>query len=393
MKTWRNRKAREEDESESYILSNSFLLELVTKMPTSLEDIVKLRKKFSRKTAQCFSEIISIISRAQSRVKEEERSGSLPVKGGITKSDWSKRHNLSLNINELKADDSMHELAIKISKMSITVQTMPEIPKASSKKTKGEKVQDKPAENTLSSDFFSNGLVSLPKRTTTSSKTKASFKYASHLDFLREIYPGVTIQPTKKRDIKIDNEISKQKAAEAIEQPETSEFIGIGDNTADIVRSTGDTADIIEKMDSSLLPSSLKEKFKVDLLKIKKKDFTAKAVIQKKASKANQMQATSRDIFEKGNVFEVLKSKDIDRISDDEGNSRIIPDAGAPETEDQPKKFWDVYDEMSKKHSQAPKKQGPQVGEFGGAKLTKKKQEKHKKAQFSQPSIKNNVKF
>lgn len=362
-------------------------------MPNTLEDITNLRKKFSRKTAQCFNEILSILSRAHGRVREEERSGFIPVKGGIVKQDNFKREKLSLTINELKADESIHELAIKIGQMSIIVQKSSDTPRQSTlKDTSAGKVEEA-SENLMIPDLFTNGSLSKPKTSKKPVKARPNFKYTSFLDYLREIYPGTTIQAAKKQDIKIENELTKNQKTDVVEKVETSEFIGIGDKTGEIVQSFEDTTDIMEKMENSLLPSSLKEKFKVDLLKIKKKDFTAKVVVQKKAVKVNQLQATSRDIFEQGNVFEVLKSKDVDRMSEDEGKLGLISDAAETQNDEKPKNFWDVYNEMAHKQSQAKREGGPQVGEFGGAKLSKKKNPNHKKAQFSQPSIRNNVKF
>ena len=57
-----------------------------------------------------------------------------------------------------------------------------------------------------------------------------------------------------------------------------------------------------------------------DSVEIKKKDFNTKVQEQKKVKKEYQYQSKAREIFEKGNVFEVLKSKEVKELSDEEGS-------------------------------------------------------------------------
>lgn len=177
-------------------------------------------------------------------------------------------------------------------------------------------------------------------------------------------------------------QLSEQREVEAVE------FIGINDKQTKIVEDVRDQ-DFLEKMYSSSLPESLKEKFKVDLLKKKKKDKAERVAEIKQARKFNETDAKAKEIFTKGNVFDVLKSRDADEMSDEQEQP----------AETETKTFWDVYKEVTDKQnapgtSRVP--QGPKVGEVGGGWTgggKKKKEQQKKKGMFSQPSIRNVIKF
>jgi hypothetical protein len=365
------------------------LLELVAKLPASLEEVTTLRKKFSKKTTECLNEILSMIGRAIARIKEEERAGPKPAVIRVQRPENSLAKSYNFAINELKADDLISDLAIELNNMSFTVDESRLV--TIKPPAKPPKSLQKPAEGVKSDDLFSfksqSGSKLKKKKLTT------GFSYASFSDYLRQLYPSVNITPTKKIEGKISNELTDQNTTSMPEKIETEEFIGIKDKTKTLVIDQGEDEDIMDKVSHSLLPASLKEKFKVDLLKIKKKDFTNKVIEQKKGTKPNNLQSTSREIFEKGNVFEVLKSKDVDQLTDNEGRFRITLEDEDEVEEPKQKNFWDCYNEANKKHLASHNDVQAKVGEFGASTKTKKKKDKHKKAQFSQPSIRSAMKF
>lgn len=362
-------------------MSNSFLLELVAKLPSTVEELTALRKKFSRKTSQCIHEILSMIAKAVARIKEEERQGSKPAVIKLQKSEHQSQNKLNLVANELRADDSITELSFQLSEMKIKLDDA-----VSGNETN--KIHDELG-------GFSQDLFNFPKKNGKLSRQivdNEEFKFDSFLDYLRQIYPSITISPSKKLEGRIEDELTGNKPWQLPEKVVSDDFIGIGDKKT-LVNDQGEEEDIVEKVDHSLLPASLKEKFKIDLLKIKKKDFTSK-VVEKKHKKPNTMQSTSREIFEKGNVFEVLKSKEVDQMSEDEGRISIMVEEGLPEEENSKQKgFWEAYQEATEKLNSGKKDIGPRVGEFGGSTKGKKKKDKHKTAQFSKPSMKSAIKF
>lgn len=349
-------------------------------MPTTVEEITALRKRLSRKTSQCIHEILSMITKAVARIKEEERQDSKPAIIKMAKSEIQSQNKLNLVANELRADDSIIELSFQLSEMKVRLDD-------TQLGYETNKIQDE-------LDLLSEDLFNFPKNNgkhTSKKAEKAGFKFDSYLDYLRQMYPSITISPTKKIDGKIHDELAGNKPWQLPEKVASDDFIGIGDKKA-LVHDQGDEEDIVDKVDHSLLPASLKEKFKIDLLKIKKKDFTNK-VVEKKHKKPNTMQSTSREIFEKGNVFEVLKSKDVDQMSEDEGRILVIAEEEHPEEPKKQKDFWDTYQEVNEKMNSAKKDIGPRVGEFGGSTKAKKKKDKLKPAQFSKPSIRSAIKF
>lgn len=353
------------------------MLELVSKLPTTLEEVTALRRKFSRKTTQCLSELLSIISRAVSRIREDERNGAKPAAIRVSKSEPAGQNKAVFVVNELKADDSIAELAIQLSSMSVTIDETPAAPAS-------HQVEDE-LEAELE-DMFMTRKPRLIQRVT------PAIKFDSLLGYLKELYPTITIAPVKRSDGKIEDELGTASASQLPEKLISDDFIGIGDKKM-VVQDQGEERDIVEKVDHSLLPASLKEKFKTDLLKIKKKDFTTK-VVEKKQGKTNTLQSTSREIFEKGNVFEVLKSKAVDQMSDEEGSSRFYLENEQEEEQPKAKSFWDAYNEATQKHqANNSKDAGPKVGEFGGSNKNKKKKDKGKTAQFNKPSVRSAIKF
>lgn len=322
-----------------------------------------------------------MISRAVARIKEDERPGSKPAIIRIQKPDFSSHGKLNFIVNELKADDTMVDLSFHLSSMTVNID-------GAELGTKTHKLEDELRKSP--EDIF---LCS--QRSDQISRSKGfndQFNYTSFLEYLRQTYPSVHISPSKKGEGKIEDELAGNKVWQLPEKVVSDDFIGIGDKKT-VVRDQADEEDIVDKVDNSLLPTSLKEKFKIDLLKIKKKDFTTK-VVEKKQNKTNTMQSTSREIFEKGNVFEVLKTKAADQMSDDEGNSQLTSDEDEEDDEtDKKKTFWEAYNEANEKHLSGKKDSGPRVGEFGGGGKAKKKKDKPKTAQFSKPSIRSAIKF
>jgi len=374
---WRNTRAREDDESEGYILNNNFLLELVAKLPRTFEDVAKLRKRFTRKTADCMSEILGFIARVEQHIRREEREpDSVPARLSMAESLAPAKPSRLAGVNELKPDPHIEEMVFIISSIDVRLESA-KTEKKSKKKADPAHVflQHKPHQHAIEAETFSQANPSL-------------FHFDSHLDFLRALYPNVDIQPPQKTSTKA---VGAQEAAPQLadlREVEAVEFIGINDKQTKIVEDVKEL-DILEKMYSSKLPESLKEKFKVDLLKKKKRDKTERIAEAKQPRKFNETDAKAKEIFTKGNVFDVLKSRDADEMSEEED----APAAAETKT------FWDVYKEVTDKQN-APNsgrpQQGPRVGEVGGGwagPKKKKEQQQKKKGMFSQPSIRNVVKF
>lgn len=281
-------------------------------------------------------------------------------------------------VNELKPDPHIAEMVFIIGSVDVKLDSGKAAKKQAQKPGPAHIfLQDKPRPRAIEAEPFAESSAAL-------------FNFASPLDFLRALYPNADIQPPQKTSVRAAGAVEAARSQAQLREVEAVEFIGIHDKQTKIVEDVQDQ-DIFEKMHSSSLPESLKEKFKVDLLKKKKKEKSERVAEVKKARQFNDTGAQAREIFTKGNVFDVLKSRDADAASEGE----------EPAEEGETKTFWDVYKEVTDKKN-APlhgrqQNAGPKVGEiggsFGGNSKKKKEQQQKKKGMFSQPSIRNVVKF
>ena len=372
-------------------MSNNFLLELVSKLPKNAHEAGGLRKRMTRKTGECLGEILGFVARTEGRIRVEESDPNAvparlsfvesmhvgpvkPLRGG--------------GANELRKDDSVRDLEILISSISISVDEDASRKKGSSKKKKA---------RLAAPGIFDLSLVSMDQGVEETkpaflAKTGESLEFESPLDFLRDLYPGIEIEPPKKLGLRINLKEENGSQNQLVEETiDTLDFIGINDKKTKIVEDVEDQ-DIFEKMHSSSLPESLKDKFRVDLLKKKKKETSEKVVEQKKKHKTNETDLKSKEMFTRGNVFDVLKSREADAVSEEED-----PGEGHDRNA-----FWDTYKRIAEeKASQAAKPvgknapQAPKVGEIGGgwSGKSQKKPDKKKRGVFSQPSVRNVVKF
>jgi ribonuclease D len=406
--TWRNTKAREDDESETYVLNTNFLLELVSKLPTTMSAVANLRRKFTRKTTECMSELLSLIARYEERIKTEDSEGkSVPARITNFHNKYQTRPQ-GKGEGILKPDAEFKELVLQLKHMDVKVGDS-HLPKKASTSKHG--TEGKNSSQTQITVPTVNLVKQIGEQKTLNSKKSSSQKhhkessleFASPLDVLRSFYPGMQITPPKKKETLVastseqnmQQEGSKVQAEDNADDLEYIEIGGKNKNNVQLVNEV-DEGDILDRVNLSSLPQSLKEKFKVDLVKIKKKDFTQKVVEQvKNKNKPNELQSASREMFQKGNVFDLLKNKDTDKASDEE--------EGDKQEEAEPKKgFWEVYEDIAKKKAPHMKQQ---VGHVAGERHQKKKDNGHRPggnkrgggggggSRFSQPSNKGTIRY
>lgn len=344
--SWRSQKARTLDESEHYVLPTPVLVEFVAKLPTTHDEVNLMRKRFSRLTATLLPEILKIFQQVKKQFQEENEAEAAPAVTSYRERREAVHAHVASMSTYLKPV-SIEDLVVQLKELTIAVGF------------------EEPQEETFitqQTEIFSAAPAS------SSSKKDILVSFAGPLDFLKTLNPGLGIRPPVKRLVQTGpgegRTTERTKADEIVE-----EFIQVGRSKTSKMEE--EKIDYAEKVHASQLPASLKEKFGAEIIKVKqnaaKRDVTGqnRQAGGEQSTKVNEPQEKSREIFQKGNVFEILQSKETDQFSDEEEENEAnqLKGEAKPSGVDT---FWSMVGNFGKS-KQEEKKSKPEatVGNFG----------------------------